>query len=94
MTMETLMFQLSDGVVCRKTTGDLRMLFDRRKGVMYELNETASAVVEHLTTAPATTDHLVASLEREFDAPLEEIRGDVERLLADFVDAGLLSRQV
>lgn len=89
--MEAPTFRLGDGVVCRQTTGDLRMLFDRKKGVMYELNETASAVVGHLAAALSTEDQLVKALMDEFSAPEDEIRGDVKRLLADFGDAGLVS---
>lgn len=86
-------FQLSEGVVCRQTGSELRMLFDRKKGVMYELNETASAVVGHLAAQPSTKDQLVTALVSQFSAPDNEIREDVGRLLADFEDAGLLTRQ-
>lgn len=87
----TMTFQLSEGVVCRQTGGELRMLFDRKKGVMYELNETASAVVGHLTANLTTEDQLVTALASEFSASEGKIREDVSRLLADFIDAGLLT---
>lgn len=86
-------YQLSNDVVCRQTNSDLRMLFDRRKGVMYELNETASAIIEQLIKGPTTVEGIVAALELEFEAPAEEIAPDVEQLLANFVDAGLLIRE-
>jgi PqqD family protein of HPr-rel-A system len=66
------------------------MLFDRTKGVMYELNESASAAVECLGQQPSTAEELSASLLDEFDAPADEIRADVDQMLADFVDAGLV----
>jgi PqqD family protein of HPr-rel-A system len=83
-------YRLSTDVVCRQTNSDLQMLFDRRKGVMYELNETASAIVGQLSEGPMTSTQIVAALQEEFDATTEEIASDVERLLADFTDAGLL----
>jgi len=83
-------FQLSDHVVCRQTSSDLRMLFDRQKGVMYELNETASAIVERLSGGPASIEALTESLCGEFEGPEHEIREDVENMLADFADAGLV----
>jgi len=86
-------FRLAGHIVCRETNTELRMLFDRSKGVMYELNETASAIVELLEANPATAKELVISLAEEFDANDDEIRGDVERLLADFFDAGLLIKE-
>jgi hypothetical protein len=45
---ESVKYSLSGHVVCRKTNTELRMLFDRERGVMYELNESASAIVEAL----------------------------------------------
>lgn len=85
-------FTLADNVVCRKTNSDLRMLFDRDKGVMYEMNETASAIIDIITQQPASTDEVTAALEEHFDGPSGVIRADVERLLADFADAGLVSQ--
>jgi hypothetical protein len=83
-------FRLAHHVVCRQTGAELRMLFDRDKGVMYELNESASAVVGCLSEGPAGVDDLVVALIDEFEAPTGEIKTDVEGLLADFVGAGLV----
>lgn len=80
-------------MVCRKTNTALRMLFDRQKGVMYELNESASAVVGLLEREPASLDVLTSALVAEFAAPRDEIRADVEQMLADFADAGLVVTQ-
>jgi PqqD family protein of HPr-rel-A system len=86
----TMKFVIADHVVCRKTNSELRMLFDRDKGVMYEMNETASAVIELLSQEPASTEELAQALEQYFDGPSGEIKDDIERLLADFTDAGLV----
>lgn len=83
-------YVLAENVVKRSTTNELSMLFDRRKGVMYELNETASAVVDLLHGGTGALDDLVAALVEQFDAPVEEITDDVSRMLADFTDAGLV----
>jgi PqqD family protein of HPr-rel-A system len=87
----TVKYRLAEQVVSRQTNTELRMLFDRRKGVMYELNESASAIVEILEREAVTDEILVASLLTEFDAPAEEVEADVGRTLADFVDAGLVA---
>ncbi|MGE0795700.1 MAG: HPr-rel-A system PqqD family peptide chaperone [Acidimicrobiia bacterium] len=84
-------FSLAEHLVCRRTSSDLRMLFDRKKGVMYELNETASAVVERLENGPASTESLHAQLAAEFEVSAEELQADVDRLLADFHKAGLVT---
>jgi PqqD family protein of HPr-rel-A system len=83
-------FRLAEHAVCRETNNELRMLFDRAKGVMYELNESASAAVELIGQQPSTAEELSASLSEDFDAPVEEIRADVDQMLADFVEAGLV----
>jgi PqqD family protein of HPr-rel-A system len=57
---------------------------------MYEMNETASAIIEQLSRAPASADELSQALEREYDGSPEEIKDDVQHLLADFADAGLV----
>lgn len=89
----TSSFALADNVVCRNTNSSLRMLFDREKGVMYEMNETASAVIELLAQQPATAEELAAAMDERFDASAGEIQADVERMLADFADAGLVTQK-
>lgn len=81
---------LEPHAISRQTSAGLTMLFDRAKGVMYELNESASAVVSHLTTEPQALEGIVDSLAVEFDAPRDEIEEDVQAFVADFTEAGLL----
>ena len=83
-------YRLADHVTCRSTNTDLKMLFDRKRGVMYELNETASSIVGLLDAAPRDFDQLLEALLTEYEAPVEEMRADVEQLLNDFVQADLL----
>lgn len=66
------------------------MLFDRSKGVMYELNETASAVVDLLTSGTGTTDELVSALVEQFEADPEDIRLDLLGMIEDFTTSGLI----
>lgn len=89
----TVTYSLAGHVVCRKTDTELRMLFDRQKGVMYELNESASAVVELLEQEPASLEGLTAALGDDFDGPDEEIQSDIAQMLADFSGAGLVVAQ-
>lgn len=86
----TVKYRLAEQVVCRQTNTELRMLFDRSKGVMYEMNESASAIVHILERDASTAETLATSLLDEFDATPQEIEADVERTLADFVEAGLV----
>ncbi|WP_280369728.1 HPr-rel-A system PqqD family peptide chaperone [Nocardia wallacei] len=81
---------LQPHAVCRTTTSGLTMLFDRAKGVMYELNESASALVELLGTDPVTASEIVDALCAQFDAPEDDIAADVEQFIREFVEAGML----
>ncbi|MEU6559127.1 PqqD family protein [Nocardia nova] len=95
MTIESTSTQTPIGLrphaVARVTNAGLTMLFDRAKGVMYELNETASVVVKLLADRPRTLDELVEELCGEFDGPRDEITADVRSFIDDFSDAGLLA---
>ena len=67
------------------------MLFDREKGVMYELNETASAICQALVDSGGGTIETIASiLSEEFEADLDELTDDVAAFVSDFVGIGLL----
>ncbi len=81
---------LEPHAVYRQTNAGLTMLFHRTKGVMYELNESASAVIDILSTGPQSWDEIIAALLNQFDAPREEIETDVRTFIDEFTEAGLL----
>lgn len=83
-------YQIAETVTCRQTNRELKMLFDRNRGVMYELNETASDIVTLLNEAPRDIDQIVHALAETYEAPVEEIRADAEQLINDFSEAGLI----
>jgi len=84
---------LQPHAVGRKTNTGLTMLFDRAKGVMYELNESASAVVELLGAEPRRIGDVIDTLTERFEAEPAEIEADVLAFVEDFVEAGLLVRR-
>lgn len=84
-------YAIADHVVCRKTNAQLRMLFDRTKGVMYELNESGSAIVEALEGGARSRSELLEALKAQFDGPEDDMRQDVEDFLGDFVEAKLIN---
>lgn len=89
-TVPSVRVELSSHAVCRETNNGLVMLFDRKKGVMYELNETAAVIIQLLNKGPHDRSELVAALTDEFDATPEEIEGELVPFLSDFLEAGLL----
>jgi hypothetical protein len=82
--------RIAPHVVYRTTTTDLKMLFDRDKGVMYELNETASSIVALLQASPQRPADLVDALSSEYAVSRDDITEDVGQFVADFLGAGVL----
>lgn len=87
---DTRTYKLADHLVFRSTNSELKMLFDRQQGVMYELNETASRMVALLNEAPRSLDQLVAILLGEYEEQEDVIREDAKQFLSDFLHAKLL----
>jgi len=85
--------RLRPHAVSRRTNSGLTMLFDRAKGVMYELNESASAVVDLLGSEPRQVTDVIDILADRFEADPYEIEQDVLAFVDDFVEAGLLTRE-
>lgn len=84
-------YRLADTVTCRQTNRELKMLFDRKRGVMYELNETASSIVSLLDESPRNVEQIIQALTEIYEAPPEEIRADAEQFIDDFSKAGLIA---
>jgi pyrroloquinoline quinone biosynthesis protein D len=59
---------------------------------LYVLDEVAHAVLSRCDGGLSITD-IVAALGAEFDAPADEIRGDVLELLQDLADKGIVRDQ-
>ena len=60
---------------------------------MYELNESASAVVDLLGSEPRQVTDVIDILADRFEADPYEIEQDVLAFVDDFVEAGLLTRE-
>jgi pyrroloquinoline quinone biosynthesis protein D len=57
------------------------------------LNPTASAVLE-LCDGERTLEEVIAQLASRFDAPAEELRGDIEGLLGRLAERGYIVMEV
>lgn len=82
-------FQCAAAIQAFPLDDDL-VLYDDRDGRSYVLNRTGAAVWR-LCDGEATVDDLVASIAREYGEPTERVRPDVEALLAELREAGLLA---
>jgi Coenzyme PQQ synthesis protein D (PqqD) len=80
------------GSVAVATTHGETVLLDRQRGQYFVLNESGGVVWE-LVRRPggATVAEMVAALDAEYDAPMEQMRGDVVALLGRLRRARLAS---
>lgn len=70
---------------------DELVLFDVRGSMLYTLNAVGALVWTRLSEADSTAAELVNAVTDEFDVRSGTARLDVERLLADLMDAGLVT---
>jgi hypothetical protein len=75
--------------VLAQRTADTLVLLDVDGGEYYTLDEVGARVWE-LCDGSLTVTQVASKLAEEFDAPLEEIRGDVKELLAELADEKLV----
>jgi len=82
--------KLKPNVTSRPTNLNLIMLFDREKGVMYELNETASSIVSIILSEPKSSLEIVEIISKDYNADANQISEDVKEFLDDFIKAALI----
>jgi len=83
----------ADGVIFR-ALDEGGVLLHARDEVYFGLNEVGARVWDLLPPRSATMDELVSALLADYpEVPPETIRGDVQELLDDLVEHGLLAEQ-
>jgi PqqD family protein of HPr-rel-A system len=86
--METTALKRVSSLPYQKLNDEV-LVVDPRTREVHLLNVTATRIWDLLET-PHTPDQLLAALSQEFDAPLESLRADVEALLGELGDKGLV----
>ena len=69
------------------------LVVDPKTREVHLLNSTATRIWELLET-PHTPDELLVALTREFDAPEEALRADIETLLGELGAKGLVDADI
>jgi len=82
--------RLKSNVTSRPTNLNLIMLFDKEKGVMYELNETASSIISILASSPKNVQEIIEIIGKDYNSENNQIAEDVEEFIADFITSGLV----
>lgn len=82
-------FLISDDVVHRELDGETIVL-SLESGLYYGLNATGSRVWR-LIEEGATTAEMIDRISREFAHPVDEVRADVDALLAALQTKGLVT---
>jgi hypothetical protein len=71
--------------------GEESVILDLRGGTYYGLDPIGTRVWETLA-AGSSIEALLVALTSEYEVPIETLRNDVEKLIADLVSNGLLTR--
>ena len=81
-------FTRAEGVLLREIGGEL-LLLNSASDEYFGLNPSGAAMFESLADG-ATIDKTVEAVSSEFDAPVDVIAGDLEKLVGQLVDRGLI----
>jgi myo-inositol catabolism protein IolC len=82
-------FAIPDGVLARHVDEEM-VLLNLESEQYYGLDRVGADIVTRLTQEPE--HHAVAALCRDYDVDDATLRTDVERLVQELVEAGLLTR--
>ena len=82
-------FAIPDGVLARQVDDEM-VLLDLESEQYYGLDHVGADIVTRLTREP---EHdALAALRRDYEVDEGTLRTDVDRLVAELLDAGLLTR--
>jgi myo-inositol catabolism protein IolC len=82
-------FAFPDGVVAREVDGEM-VLLNLASEQYFSLDRVGADIVTRLTRGPL--DDALAALCRHYEVDAEELKGDVDQLVGELVEAGLLER--
>jgi hypothetical protein len=80
-------FAFPDGVVAREVDGEM-VLLNLTSEQYFSLDKVGADIVTRLTRGPM--DEAVAALCRDYEVDADVLKGDVDHLVGELVEAGLL----
>ena len=82
-------FAFPDGVVAREVDGEM-VLLNLTSEQYFSLDRVGADIVTRLTRE--SMDDALATLIRDYEVDPAELKGDVDQLVGELVEAGLLER--
>ena len=82
-------FAYPDGVLAREVDGEM-VLLNLSSEQYYSLDRVGADIVTRLTRDPM--DEAITALCRDYDVDADELKEDVDSLVEELVEAGLLER--
>jgi hypothetical protein len=82
--------QVSDDVVAREVAGEM-VLLDLASGLYFGLDPVGSRIWNRLSEEPCSLAELCDLIEAEFDAPRDQIEGDIVALALEFSEKKLVT---
>ena len=90
MAESSEVFRRPNDVITQTVSGEL-VLVNMETGGFYGLNEVGMTIWD-LCDGHRSSEDLAAIISQEFDAPIEDVRDDVEEVFEDLVSEKLLVR--
>lgn len=82
--------KLAVNISYRKTENGLGMIYNKIEGTLFELNETATSIVDLIVkNSELTADGIAEELARVYDASLELITEEVKDTISEFIEFGV-----
>ena len=85
------LFKTAPGVRLREEPGDCVLVYFDENG--YETNAVGSHIIQCARDNAKSVEDLCESVIKEFDAPRDQVRSDIENVVKEFVQIGVLVRQ-
>lgn len=82
-------FAFPEGVLVRKVENEM-VLLNLNTEQYYGLDTIGAEIVARLTRSPV--DHVVETLCRDYEVSAPQLRTDIDHLVFELLDAGLLTR--
>lgn len=82
-----------DDISMRKTDNNLTMLYHKKEGTLFELNETASQIADIIASGITDMKQVANLLAGEYDSDYEDILDDVESIFGEFKEYGIIEEK-
>lgn len=86
------LYNISSNALYKVMDGEVHVL-DYETATIHSLNETASFIWVKLAN-PISKKELIKQMQATYNAPVEEIKNDIEKFLQKYIDKGFIEKSI